>query len=46
LDEFQKNYDDSLNERDTLEKRKELMKLRMIRASELTSALDTEKVIR
>ena len=45
LDSFKKKYDDSVKERKTLENRKELMKDRTVRGSELTSALDIEKVL-
>lgn len=41
---FEKKYSESLNERQALENRKELMKIRMNRAFELTSALEIEKV--
>jgi uncharacterized protein involved in tolerance to divalent cations len=44
LSGFKKRYEDSINERKSLENRKELMKSRTIRGSELTSALDIEKV--
>jgi hypothetical protein len=44
LSNFKKRYDDNVRERQTLENRKELMRTRMSRAYELTSALDTEKV--
>ena len=44
LENFKKKYEESVNERRSLEERKELMKTRMNRATELTSALDTEKV--
>ena len=44
MDGFKKRYDESVLERRNLENRKELMKIRMVRASELTSALDVEKV--
>ena len=44
LDEFKQKYAECAAERSALERRKELMKARMIRATELTTALDTEKV--
>ncbi len=44
LDNLKKKYADSLQEKQSLENRTELMKLRMLRAMELTTALGTEKV--
>ena len=44
MDGFKRRYDESVLERRNLENRKELMKIRMVRAAELTSALDVEKV--
>ncbi len=45
MDEFEKKYAESLKEKQALENRKELIKVQMNRATELTSALDIEKVI-
>lgn len=45
LDTFERKYSESLAEKQALEDRRELMKVRMSRATELTSALDIEKVI-
>ena len=44
MNNFKKSYEESVNQRRTLENRKELMKTRMKRALVLTMALDTEKV--
>lgn len=44
LEDLKKKYKDSLLEKKSLEDRKELMKQRMARALELTTALDTEKI--
>jgi dynein heavy chain len=44
LNQFQMQYQSSVEEKKKLENRKELMRSRMNRALELTSALDTEKV--
>ena len=44
LENLKQKYKESLEEKQSLENRKELMNLRMIRAIELTTALDTEKV--
>jgi dynein heavy chain, axonemal len=41
---MQAKYDESLNERKLFENRKEMIKTRLERASELTKALETEKV--
>ena len=44
LEDLKRKYEESLLAKQSLEDRKELMKLRMARALELTAALDTEKV--
>jgi hypothetical protein len=41
---MQKKYQDSLNERKNLENRKEIIRMRLKRAVDLTEALDVEKV--
>lgn len=41
---MQAQYNDSLNELEKIQNRKEVMRLRLQRASELTTALDVEKV--
>jgi hypothetical protein len=41
---MQKKYQDSIDELDKIKRRKEVMRLRLERSAELTTALDVEKV--